>query len=140
MTSFFERRRCRRFGIPGAKVRYKKSGLLSFVNRFSDECQLLSMSKGGIGFTCQEELDPGKKIILLLLVPNEPALVLLGRVIWQKHPMSGAGIITGIEFMPFGGLRGYNTKEALDLLRRLDTEYGEEPEEDVKYDNLAAFK
>ncbi|MBW1768922.1 MAG: hypothetical protein JRJ65_17985 [Deltaproteobacteria bacterium] len=33
--------------------------------------------------------------------------------------------VTGVKFMPFGIRRGSNTREALDVLRKLDEKYGE---------------
>jgi hypothetical protein len=121
-----ERRRCHRFEIPGAEVRYKKTGLLVFHRGFSGTYPLVNVSKGGLGFLCDEKLRSGQKVTVQLLIPKESPLNLRARVRWQGRPMPGANVMIGVEFLPFGSRRGRNPREALDVLRRLDAQHGKE--------------
>lgn len=122
-----EKRRSRRFQIPGGEVRYKKIGLLTLMKDFSKAYPVLNVSKGGLAFACEEKLRRGKKFMVQLLAPNEIPLNLRSRVRWQgQWAGSSAFRVTGVEFMPFGTCRGWNSLEALDVLRRLDTHYGKE--------------
>jgi hypothetical protein len=125
MDSRIERRKCRRFEVPGAQVKYKKIGLFAFLKTFSKEHPMLNLSKGGLAFLSQVKFSFGEKLLIQLLVPNESPLVLLARVRWQGKPSINNSMITGAEFLPFGNNKYWNPIEALEVLRRLDKEYGE---------------
>jgi len=127
MKQDVKKRRTRRFEIPGGKVRYKKTGLLILVKGFSKTYPVVNVSKGGLALVCDERLDRGEKVIVQLLAPNEKPLNLRSRVRWHRQAESG-NMLLGVEFMPFTGRRGHNSLEALDVLRRLDTQYGKEKE------------
>ncbi len=124
MVQGVEKRRCRRFEIPGGKGRYKKTGLLVFVKGFSKAYPVVNVSKGGLAFVCEEKLGQGKKVTVQLLAPNENPLHLRAQVQWQERSAGSAGMIVGVQFMPFSDRRGQNSHEALDVLRRLDAQYG----------------
>ena len=83
------------------------------------------MSKGGLSLACDEELNQGEKLMVQLLAPNEKPLNLRARVRWRRRTNSG-DMLLGVEFMPFTGRRGQNSLEELDVLRRLDAQYGKE--------------
>ena len=60
------------------------------------------------------------------MVPNEPPLNLrsiIRRVEWSYVNMYG---MVGIDFMPFGNASNGNPIEVLNILRRLDKQYGGE--------------
>ena len=130
MTRQIERRSCRRFEIPDTKVRYKKNGLLGFFKGFSEPSPLLNISKGGLAFFCEEKLGKGKKIMLELLAPNETPLNLRARVRWQGHPAGKVTTVVGVQFMPFGSGNSWNSLETLEVLKRLDEQYGEGDQDD----------
>jgi len=78
-----------------------------------------------------EKLRRGKKFMVQLLAPNEIPLNLRSRVRRQgQWAGSSAFRVTGVEFMPFGTRRGWNSLEALDVLRRLDEKYGKDEKVD----------
>ena len=124
MLQGVERRKCRRFEIPGTEVKYQKDRLAFSSRRFSGALPVLDMSKGGLAFSCGEEIKRGKKLILQLLIPNESPLMLRAQVRWQGKEWNNPDITTGVEFMPFGGRRKWNSIETLDVLRELDVRYG----------------
>jgi hypothetical protein len=130
MAQYVEKRRCRRFEIPGGEVKYKKIGLLILNKDFSKAYSLLNVSKGGLAFVCEKKFRRGKKLMLQLLAPNEIPLNLRSRVRWQGQWAGSTFRVTGAEFMPFGTRRSWNSLEALDVLGRLDAQYGKEGEED----------
>ena len=57
--------------------------------------------------------------------PDEPPLDLRSIVTNQREWTDSGLKVTGVKFMPFGIRRGSNTREALDVLRKLDEKYGE---------------
>ena len=73
---------------------------------------------------CDEELDQGRKVMVQLLAPNEKPLNLHTRVRWRGRLADSGDMLLGVEFMPFTGRIGHNPLEALDVLRRLDAQYG----------------
>ena len=83
MAQNAEKRRCRRFEIPGGEVKYKKIGLLILMKGFSKAYPVLSVSKGGLAFLCEEKLRRDEKLAVQLLAPNEIPLNLRSRVRWQ---------------------------------------------------------
>jgi len=122
-----ERRKCRRFEIPGGEVKYKKIGLFSFQKDFSEACPVVNVSMGGLSFVCDGRFGRGKKVVVQLLVPKEKPLHLYGRVRWQGQWAGNSTFrVTDVEFMPFGTRRGCNPLEALNVLRRLDAHYDKE--------------
>ena len=125
MVQGVKKRRARRFEIPGGKGKYKKTGLLVLIKGFSAAYHVVDVSKGGLALVCEEKLDQGKKVMVQLLAPNEKPLNLRARVRWRRQTDSG-DMLLGVEFMPFTGRRGHNSLEELDVLRRLDVQYGKE--------------
>ena len=121
-----EKRKCIRFEIPGAKISVKRAGVFGLFSGFSGPFELVNLSKGGVGFECESILTMDQKILIQLHVPGEPTLHLRGNVRWQA---SGLGPnqpkMTGVQFLPFGGSRRTNPKEALEVLNRLEEQYAE---------------
>ena len=124
MAYGIEKRRCRRFEIPGAEVKFKKGGLLFFVQAFSEPCPVINVSKGGISFTCDKKLSNGKKLVVQLLIPNETPLNLNSIAQRQEQIMGSEKKLSAVEFMPFGSRYGWNARESLDVLRKLNKKYG----------------
>lgn len=85
---------------------------------------MVNVSKGGLALVCDEELDQGRKVMVQLLAPNEKPLNLHTRVRWRGRLADSGDMLLGVEFMPFTGRIGHNPLEALDVLRRLDAQYG----------------
>ena len=120
-----EKRKCQRFEVPGTEVVFKKAGLFGWLSGFSKPCYLINLSKGGVGFSTDVILKSGQKILIKLLLPHAPPLILLGQVRWQAGSGFGQAMATGVQFMPFGDRRGWNSQKALEVLRRLEEAHGE---------------
>ena len=123
MGYYKNRRRCRRFVIPGAEVRYKKTGLLVLLKGFSEPCPVVNISKGGLSFTCDRKLSNGKNLVVELMAPDEVPLRLESIVRRQDRIMGSDKRFTGVEFIPFGGRSRWNTSESLGILKKLDEKY-----------------
>ena len=121
-----EKRKCRRFQVPGAMVRYKKDGLLALTKRLSKPRLVVNLSKGGLAFECEQKFLRNEKIMTQLFISNEDPLKLRAWVRWQDWSSGSRSHFTGVEFKPFGKRRGWNSLEALDILRKLDDTYGED--------------
>jgi len=121
-----KRRASRRFEIPGAKTRYKKSGLNVLAKGFSVNYPVLNVSKGGLAFVCDKRLRRGNRLMLQLLVPNERHFHLRGLVKRRDQRVNSSNFLVAVEFRPFNGDRKQNTIESLVMLRKLDSQYGKE--------------
>ncbi|MBM4047730.1 MAG: hypothetical protein FJ279_21710 [Planctomycetes bacterium] len=127
-SQWLEKRACKRFPIPDAKVRYKKPGLLVLIRGFAGPVPVRNLSKGGVSFECDEGFEHDQELALELLVPMESPIEIVGQVKWQRRCQSGAHRFDiGIQFLPFGKSRGFNSMEALERLRALDRIYAEQP-------------
>jgi hypothetical protein len=130
MEQTAERRKCQRFSIPGAKVKYKKAGILRSIKGFSKKRTMFNVGEDGMAFLCEEKFDPGESLTIQLLAPDDPPLVLLARVKWQGEQMMLTGATTGVEFLPFDNGKGSNTPEVLQTIRNLEERYKVEDKED----------
>jgi hypothetical protein len=128
MAQVDERRKCRRFSIPGARVKYKKAGLLKQFKGFSKERTIFNVGEDGLAFLCAEKFDEGDNITLELVTPNDPPLVLLARIKWQGDQLTLTGATTGAEFNPFGTDKGCNSPATLEAIRKLEEKYGNKAE------------
>ncbi|MCF8050298.1 MAG: PilZ domain-containing protein [Desulfobacterales bacterium] len=122
-----EKRKCRRFEIPGATVRIRKAGLLGMLLGFSEPLKLVNLSKGGAGFESDILWKINQKILLQFHLPEEPLLYLWGNIRWQATTLGpNKPAMTGVQFLPFGASRQTNPRKALDVLSRLEETYAEE--------------
>lgn len=128
------RRGCKRFVVPGAKMRFKRTGLFGLFGKFSKAHPVLNMSKGGMAFRSGEKFRRKEKIVAQLLLPGESPLDLHSRVRWLGQEDSEGVKAIGITFVPFGSSRGWNPREALEVLRKLDAEYTKKEKEKEKID------
>jgi hypothetical protein len=123
-----ERRRCRRFKVPSAELKYKKLGLQVFIKGFSEPFSVVNVSKGGLAFICEDEFRPNQKLMVQLLTPDEDPLNLYSEVRWRGHVPGIKKKVVGVQFMPFmvnGKRNGGNSLEDLEPLNRLDKQYRE---------------
>ena len=123
MAHIIEKRRCRRFRVPGMEIRFKEKGILSFLKEFSESYTAIDISKGGLSFSCVKAFAIGKKLAVKLQIPGETSFVLDAIVRRQQRMIGSNEKITGVEFMPFGIKYRQNSIKSLDILRRLDREY-----------------
>jgi hypothetical protein len=123
MSQFVERRRYRRFEIPGGVVRYKKITAPVLIQHFSKSHPVLNAGIGGLAFLCEEEFHQGEKLIIQLAAPNEDPLNLRSILRWQDSIALSSDVIVGLEFMEFGDNKDSNPPETLRVLRRLYARY-----------------
>lgn len=105
-------------------MKYKKTGLLAFMDRFSEPHSVINISKGGFAFLCEKKFGKNEKIIVQLIIPGEEPMNLNSIIRRQAPYQLSNELVTGVEFTPFGKSRGSNPKEYLNILRRLDKQYG----------------
>jgi hypothetical protein len=123
MARFVERRKFRRFEIPGGKVK-NLTGPGSFLLRpFLKAYPLLNMGMGGINFLSTREFIKSEELVIEIYAPEEERIQLHSRVIWTNPVPLSKDLVTGCEFFPFGEERHQNSPEEMNTLRRLYARY-----------------
>ena len=122
------KRTCHRFEIPEGKGKYKRKGLLALLSGYSKVYPVVNVSKGGLAIECDDAIDRGSKVMVQLLAPGEEPVELSAEVRWLGAG-PGGGRVLGVQFNPFGERMGWNPLDMLEVLRRLETTYGENADE-----------
>jgi hypothetical protein len=123
MERFNERRKFRRFEIPGGKARYKKIVQPGLIKHFSKSYLVMNLGVGGLSMLCGQGFRNGETVILQLTAPGEKPMNLRSIVIWQNPIALSNDMIVGFEFVEFGSYKDLNSPEALNVLRRLYARY-----------------
>jgi hypothetical protein len=123
MARFVERRKYRRFEIPGGLVKIGRVPGYPSLKAFSQSYPLLNACIAGVNILFPVAFNTGEEILLELHSPGEKAIRLRSKVIWTSPVPLSNDILTGFEFLPFGEDKGLNPPEAIGILRRLYARY-----------------
>ena len=118
-----DKRKCRRFNIPGGKAQYRKTGLIAVLLGYSAECPVVDVSASGIALICDKEFQKDARMTVRLITPAEPPLDLRCHVRRCGMPPDENFFVVGLAFRRFGRGRGENAPDALGVLKRLKAEY-----------------
>lgn len=99
-----ERRKCRRFKIPGAVISHRLKKPLFLRKNYDEEfCPVLDLSRGGIKFQGQKLLDINTEQVVRISIPGERVpLILKGQVRWQAFDFEKYKYQAGVQFNPYG--------------------------------------
>ena len=123
MAQFVERRKYRRFEIPGGLAKIGKLSGYPSLKPFSTHYPLINGCIGGANILCPRVFNTGEDLMLELHAPGEKAIRLRSKVIWTNPVPLSEDILTGFEFFPFGEDKNLNQPEAMGVLRRLYARY-----------------
>ncbi|MFO7667337.1 MAG: PilZ domain-containing protein [Desulfobacterales bacterium] len=119
-----EKRECERLVITGAAVRYRKDALFRKSDYSYYSYPVTHMSKGGIGFLCDDSFDDGVKVELILTVPDEVPVIFKGKVAWTAiNPEKSYKYRVGVQFEPYGKKKGQNPPEILEKISAWEQKY-----------------
>lgn len=123
-----EKRLCQRFNIPGATVSYRKERWLGPKKDFDEEfCPLQNISRGGLSFSCRNNLKLGTSLTIQISIPGERApLTQLGEVRWSSGQDNSAyPFKVGVQFHPYGDQKGQNYPGNLVKIIALEHKFAE---------------
>jgi hypothetical protein len=123
MSKMVERRKYRRFEIPGSKVKIMGGLGDSLLRPFLKQYPCLNIGMGGINFLSSKEFIKGEEFVIELNTPEEEKIELRARVIWTNPVAMSKDLKAGCEFFPFGEERHLNSPDAMSILRRLYARY-----------------
>ena len=126
MSKLVERRKYRRFGIPGGEAKIGRLSGYALLKPFSKPYPVLNMCIGGANILCNREFDTGEDLMLEVYAPDEKAMRLRAKVIWSNSVPISNDILIGLAFSPFGDERHLNPSDAMLVLRKLYARYIED--------------
>lgn len=123
MNQQVERRKYRRFEIPGALAKIGKVQKYLLFRHFSNFFPLINACVGGMNILCPKVFYTGEDRLLELHAPGEKVIRLRSKVIWTNPVPLSKDILIGFELYPFGEGKDLNPPEAMGVLRRLYARY-----------------
>ena len=127
MTKERDRRYSQRFHFDEGKVYCQENSTFRIFKQFSEPFDLDNLTKGGMSFRTSKNISMGDRIHLKIEIPGRQKIQLIGHVVWVADQDTNNHAV-GVQFLPFGTMKGYNTFNAREKLERLigDSQYKEE--------------
>ena len=119
MPDFKERRACKRIVIPDGQVYYKKQKRVSLLRKYSGPVPMKDISKSGICFSTKDTLQTGEIVLLEILLPGYDSIRLKGEIRWINIDSTAGATFTGLQFLPFGVKKHFNSLDSLNKLRSI---------------------
>jgi Tfp pilus assembly protein PilZ len=121
MTENRERRYSQRHQFPESTVFCRESSALGIFRQYSDPFPLSDLNRSGLGFQTDRAFSFGDKIHLKVEIPGHHKIQVIGEVRWVSEDSMDQYKKVGIQFLPFGTMKGYNSFSAREKLERLIT-------------------
>ncbi len=130
MTKERDRRYSDRFHFDEGKVYCQENSTFRLFKQFSEPFDLNDLTKSGISFKTNKKVSRGDRVHLKIDIPGRQKIHVIGRVVWVSDQEINDHAV-GVQFLPFGTMKGYNTFGAREKLERLigDTQH---PEEEIQ--------
>lgn len=123
MDDPLDRRTQERMMIPGSEIYYKPKKPFGFLYKYHGPQKLIDISKSGAGFIASLPISRIPNINVRVKVPGEDIIKLKGTVKWKSGGMEPGKIRMGIQFLPFGKSRIYNSPISLAKLSLLNHKF-----------------
>jgi Tfp pilus assembly protein PilZ len=118
MTKERDRRYSRRFHFDEGKVYCQENSTFRLFKQFSEPFDLNDLTKSGICFRTNKNVSRGDTVHLKIDIPGRQKIQIKGQVVWVQYQETSEHTV-GVQFLPFGTLKGYNTFSAREKLERL---------------------
>ena len=113
-----DRRYSQRFHFDEGKVYCQENSTFRFFRQFSEPFDLNDLTKSGISFKTSKNISSGDRIYLKIDIPGRQKIQVIGRVVWVSDQETKDQTV-GVQFLPFGTMKGYNTFSSREKLQRL---------------------
>jgi hypothetical protein len=123
MQNFKERRHLERFSIPGATTLYRLDRKIGFLNRYTGPTRLKDITKHGACIEIKENIVTGSVLNIKIIVPGEEKISIRGQIVWNNHSAERPAAEAGIQFLPYGKGKPYNSFKTREILERLTRQY-----------------
>jgi len=119
MTEGRERRYNQRHQFPDSNVFCQESAGLGIFKQFSEPFPLIDLTKSGLGFQTNKDLGYGDKVHLKIEIPGYQKIHVIGEIRWVSTIEKSDQKNVGVQFLPFGTMKGYNSFSAREKLESL---------------------
>jgi Tfp pilus assembly protein PilZ len=132
MTEERERRYSQRYQFPDSKVFCQEKTNFGLFKQYSNPFPLNDLTKSGLCFETDKNLSYGDKLNLKIDIPGQQRIHIIGQIRWSAAQRAGTKYKVGVQFLPFGTLKGYNSFHAREKLYRLiSSQQTSVPEEEI---------
>ena len=114
-----DRRYSERYHFDDAKVYCQENSSFGLFKQFSEPVALNDLTKGGISFRTNRSISRGDQLNLKIDIPGRQKIKIKGRVVWVADSQEEQQHAVGIQFLPFGTMKQYNTFSSREKLERL---------------------
>jgi len=119
MTEDRDRRYSERFQFPDSKVFCREKTNFGIFSQYSNPFPLNDLNKSGLCFETDKQLSYGDKIYLKIEIPGQNKIQVIGQIRWAMEKPGRPPYKVGVQFLPFGTIKGYNTFNAREKLERV---------------------
>jgi Tfp pilus assembly protein PilZ len=113
-----DRRYSRRMQFDDAKVYCQENSTFKLFNQFSEAFALNDLTKSGVSFKTNKKISRGDQVQLKIDIPGQQKIRVKGRVVWVSEEEASPHAV-GVQFLPFGTMKRYNSFSAREKLERL---------------------
>jgi len=116
-----ERRHLERFEIPGAQIMYKQGKGFRLFDRYIGPLPLKDITKNGACIEINQPVDRGTLLDIEINIPGHKKVHVKGHVVWTSYPEEPTH--AGVQFMPYGEGKKYNSFDSRMQLEHLTQQY-----------------
>jgi len=113
-----DRRFSERYHFDNAKVYCQEDSTLGLFRQFSEPFTLNNLTKSGISFKTTKSVTRGDQVQLKIDIPGNQKIKIKGRVVWVAEQSQEQQSV-GVQFLPFGTMKQYNSFTSREKLERL---------------------
>ena len=126
-----ERRYSKRFNFTDGKVFCEEKTTLKVFKQYSEPCILRDLTKSGVSFETTRVVREGEKVNLKIDIPGKKNIQVKGQVAWISDQSDSEQQAVGVQFLPFGSVKMFNSFSTREKLERLIGE-AKPPEEEIQ--------
>jgi Tfp pilus assembly protein PilZ len=113
-----DRRYSERYQFDNAKVYCQENSTLGFLKQFSEPFVLNDLTKGGMSFNTSKDISQGDYLQFKIDIPGRQKFKIKGKVVWVSNAYGESNAV-GVQFLPFGTMKRYNSFTAREKLERI---------------------
>jgi len=119
MTEERDRRYSDRYRFPDSRVFCREKINLGIFSQYSDPFPLNDLTKSGLCFETDKQLSYGDKVHMKIEIPGQHKIQVIGQIRWFREKGGRPPYKVGVQFLPFGTIKGYNSFSAREKLERV---------------------
>ena len=119
MSERKERRYSPRYQLSQGTVACEENTSFGLFRKFTSPYQLNDLNKSGLGFKTDKSYSYGDTVRLKIDIPGNQKIQVIGEVRWISDNWIDNYRNVGIQFLPFGTMKGYNSFAAREKLEKV---------------------